>query len=109
MCVLKLQLYLQQFNTSLVNAFLVEAAIALQFFIRDDKLQLVANMRSSDLVLGISYDVPAFTFLQELMARELGIEVGTYIHVSNSLHVYEKHFDLIKPKQPFLVADKALR
>ena len=53
-------------------------------------------MRSSDLVFGLSYDVPAFTIMQELMAIELGVELGEYIHVSNSLHVYERHFGMLE-------------
>ena len=74
----------------------VPCTLTLQFFIRDNKLHLVANMRSSDLVFGLSYDVPAFTIMQELMALELGVELGEYIHVSNSLHVYERHFDMLE-------------
>ena len=74
----------------------VPCTLSLQFFIRDEKLHMVANMRSSDLVFGLSYDVPAFTIMQELMALELGVELGEYIHVSNSLHVYERHYDMIE-------------
>jgi len=74
----------------------VPCTLSLQFFIRDEKLHLVAHMRSSDLILGIAYDVPAFTMLQELMAFELGIDVGTYTHVSNSLHIYERHYEMVE-------------
>ncbi len=74
----------------------VPCTLTLQFFIRDSKLHLVVNMRSSDLVFGLSYDVPAFTIMQELMAIELGVELGEYIHVSNSLHVYERHFGMLE-------------
>lgn len=68
--------------------------LTLQPFIRDDALHMVVNMRSSDLILGIAYDVPFFTLLQEMMAIELGVGLGRYIHTSNSLHVYEKHFQM---------------
>ena len=74
----------------------VPCTLSLQFFIRDEKLHLVAHMRSSDLILGIAYDVPAFTLMQELMAKELGVELGTYTHVSNSLHIYERHFEMVE-------------
>ena len=74
----------------------VPCTLTLQFFIRDKKLYLIVNMRSSDLVFGLSYDIPAFTLMQELMALELGVEVGEYIHVSNSLHVYERHFGMLE-------------
>ena len=74
----------------------VPCTLSLQFFIRDDKLHLVAHMRSSDLILGIAYDIPAFTMLQELMAYELGLDLGTYTHVSNSLHIYERHYGMVE-------------
>lgn len=74
----------------------VPCTLSLQFFIRDEKLHLVAHMRSSDLILGIAYDIPAFTLLQELMALELGVKVGSYTHVSNSLHIYERHYDMVE-------------
>ena len=74
----------------------VPCTLALQFFIRDNKLHQVANMRSSDLVFGIAYDIPAFTVFQEMIANELGIETGTYTHTSNSLHIYETHFEMVE-------------
>lgn len=70
----------------------VPCTLTLQFFLRDGKLHQVASMRSSDIILGLSYDVPAFTLFQEMLALELGVELGTYTHVSNSLHIYERHF-----------------
>lgn len=81
-------------HDSILAAKDVPCTLALQFFIRDNKLHQVASMRSSDLILGIAYDVPAFTTFQELLAVELGVECGHYTHVSNSLHIYERHFDM---------------
>lgn len=78
----------------------VPCTLALQFFIRKDRvtkeenLYMITHMRSSDLILGISYDVPAFTMFQEALANELGVGLGSYKHISNSLHVYERHFEM---------------
>lgn len=74
----------------------VPCTLSLQFFIRDKKLHQIVNMRSSDLILGIAYDIPAFTFLQEMLANQLNVELGTYTHISNSLHIYEKHFPMVE-------------
>ncbi len=74
----------------------VPCTLALQFFIRDNKLHQVAMMRSSDLIFGIAYDIPAFTVFQELLANELGVDLGTYTHVSSSLHIYERHFGMVE-------------
>jgi len=70
----------------------VPCTLSLQFFIRDEKLHMITNMRSSDLIFGIAYDIPAFTFFQEMLAVDLGVGLGSYTHTSNSLHIYERHF-----------------
>lgn len=74
----------------------VPCTLALQFFIRDGALHQVASMRSSDLILGIAYDIPAFTIFQEMLALELGVECGSYTHISNSLHIYSRHDDMVE-------------
>ena len=33
---------------------------------------------------------------QERMARELGVEMGSYTHRANSFHCYEKDFDMLE-------------
>lgn len=72
----------------------VPCTLTLQFLVRDDQLHMIVSMRSSDLILGITYDIPAFTIFQELMALKLGVGIGTYTHVSNSLHIYERDFKM---------------
>lgn len=68
----------------------------LQFFIRNNKLDMIACMRSNDLLFGTTYDVFMFTFLQELMAAELGIEVGTYKHFASNIHIYKRDMEKIE-------------
>lgn len=70
--------------------------LSLQFLIRDGKLDMFTNMRSNDIVWGFTYDVFSFTSLQELMANELGVEVGSYYHNAASMHIYKKDFHLLK-------------
>ena len=48
-------------------------------------------MRSNDAFMGLPHDVFAFTMIQELMARSLAIEMGTYKHMVGSLHLYSEH------------------
>jgi len=63
--------------------------VYLQFFVREEKLCMISNMRSNDVWLGIPNDIFCFTMLQELMAFELGLEMGFYQHNDGSLHMYE--------------------
>ncbi len=74
----------------------VPCTLTLQFFIRNDALHQIVSMRSSDLILGIAYDVPAFTIFQEMLAMELNVRCGEYTHMSNSLHIYERHFKMVE-------------
>lgn len=62
----------------------------LQMFLRDSRLDMVATMRSNDAYMGLIHDAFAFTMLQEMAARTLGVELGTYKHFVGSLHLYDK-------------------
>jgi thymidylate synthase len=74
----------------------LNCTIALQFFVRNNKLDLIVTMRSNDVWLGLPYDLFNFTCMQMQMAMELGIEVGTYYHNAGSLHMYERDFNKLK-------------
>lgn len=63
----------------------------LQFFKRNGKLDLNVYMRSNDLIYGWRNDLPFFTLLQEMVAADIGVELGTYTHIAGSLHIYPKH------------------
>lgn len=67
----------------------------LQFFIRNELLHLKTNMRSCDVVKGLTYDMFTFTMIQELIARQLDIETGFYLHNAGSFHLYKDDYDLI--------------
>jgi thymidylate synthase len=63
----------------------------LQFAIRSNKLHMITFMRSNDIYLGLPHDVFAFTMLQEVIARTLGVGLGRYRHAVGSLHLYDEH------------------
>lgn len=63
--------------------------LTLQYLVRDGKLVAITNMRSNDLVRGLTYDVFVFTMLQEFIATQLGIPMGQYFHNAGSFHLYE--------------------
>lgn len=51
---------------------------------------MIVNMRSNDIFLGFPYDIFNFTMWQEYVSCKLNIDIGTYTHIANSLHFYEK-------------------
>ena len=68
----------------------VPCTTTLQFFLRDDRLHLAASLRSNDAYRGLPHDVFCFTMLQEMMARRLGVELGEYVQMIGSFHLYDK-------------------
>lgn len=68
----------------------IPCTIGFQFLIRNNKLNMIVNMRSNDIFLGFPYDIFNFTMWQEYVACKLNIDIGTYTHIANSLHFYEK-------------------
>ncbi len=65
------------------------------FHIRENKLLFRVHMRSNDLTLGLAYDLPWFISLMNDMVNELkdlypNLEVGTYTHIVDSLHIYDR-------------------
>ena len=74
----------------------VPCTIAMSFRIRNGKLNMTTHMRSNDLVWGFPYDVIQFCLLQMTIAKELGIENGTYTHHADSLHIYERHAKMMQ-------------
>ncbi len=68
----------------------VPCTCVLQYFLRRDGLDGVTYMRSNDAYKGLPHDIFAFTMLQELIARSLNTDVGLYVHMVGSLHLYDR-------------------
>ncbi|MPS68771.1 MAG: thymidylate synthase [Novosphingobium sp.] len=75
------------------NDLLIETDVpcttTLQFHRRGSSLHLSATMRSNDAYIGLPHDIFCFTMIQELVAAELGLSVGEYIHMVGSMHLYD--------------------
>lgn len=71
------------------------------FNIRNNKLNFTIDMRSNDAILGFMTDFAFFNILHQQMFLHLKtyyseLIMGSYTHISNSMHIYEKHFDLVQ-------------
>jgi len=71
----------------------IPCTCTLQFMIRNRRLQMLTHMRSNDAYIGLPHDVFCFTMLQEIIARILNVELGTYKHFVGSLHLYEENIE----------------
>jgi thymidylate synthase len=74
---------------------------AVQYLIRDSKLHVVVQMRSNDLIFGYKNDRAWQVEVQSRLLKDLNLKgenaytAGDIIWNVGSLHVYERHFDLI--------------
>ena len=71
----------------------------LNFWIRDNKLNMKVQMRSNDIFYGLTFDAPFFAFVHQHVKLWLNekypeLELGTYYHCADNVHFYERHFEL---------------
>lgn len=67
--------------------------LLLTFKIRNNKLDMCVFNRSNDLIWGLfGANIVQFTTIQEMLANWLGVEVGTYHQITDSLHVYTEDY-----------------
>lgn len=99
-----ISIYSEEFNNYYGKD--VPCTVLIQFKVREcnypstsNILDMTIYMRSNDLVYGYCIDQFVFSLLQELVANELDMEVGTYVHHVNDLHIYEDKFDMFPGKK----------
>jgi thymidylate synthase len=64
--------------------------------VRQGRLEWLQVIRSNDLFLGVPHNIVQFTVLQEILSGWLRLEVGPYVQVSDSMHIYIKDVDAVK-------------
>ena len=91
------------YNDNGKNDFICTNAVT--YYIRDDQLHCVVQMRSNDVVFGYKNDYAwqehvLYQLCEDLNAYDLNLDntiaVGNIYWQVQNLHVYERHFDLVK-------------
>jgi thymidylate synthase len=75
-------------DTGVPSAKDIPCNVVAMLRVREERLEWTQIMRSNDLILGLPHNLVQFTTLQEVLAGWLGVEIGEYHHLSDSLHVY---------------------
>ena len=79
----------------------VPCTMFVQFFIRDDKLHMIWNMRSSDFAFGFCNDVAVGMLFMQMMKNELEVwndhfvDLGSFTYNATSFHCYDHHWSLV--------------
>jgi thymidylate synthase len=83
-----------EFQENSKNDFICTNAVT--YYIRNGELQAVVQMRSNDVVFGYKNDYAWQQYVLKTLASDLGIEPGAIQWQVQNLHVYERHFNLVK-------------
>lgn len=87
-----------------------QCTIAIQFLIRNNKLNETVIMRSNDVILGFPYDYIYFISLGKYIASELEIPLGKYTHHAVSMHLYDSSLHhIVDDDRVFMIDMKKIR
>lgn len=66
---------------------------ACEFDITDGKLNCMFIMRSTDVFLGLPFNIASYALLTHLIAKVTGYKVGDLVYCGGNVHLYKNHLD----------------
>tara|TARA_B100000902_G_scaffold99929_1_gene102315 strand:+ start:102 stop:755 length:654 start_codon:yes stop_codon:yes gene_type:complete len=84
----------KEYNENGKNDFICTNSVT--YYDRDSKLHAVVQMRSNDVIFGYRNDYAWQQYVLHQLAWELHMDPGDIHWQVQNLHVYERHFDLVK-------------
>jgi thymidylate synthase len=67
-----------------------------QFYVADGKLSCQLYQRSSDMFLGVPFNIASYALLTHMIAQQVGLEVGEFVWTSGDTHIYNNHFEVVE-------------
>lgn len=66
------------------------------YHIRNNKLVSTVVMRSNNAFILLPYNIFEFSLLAEIIAKEVGVEMGDMYYNALSMHIYEDNYEIAK-------------
>lgn len=66
-----------------------------QFYVANGKLSCQLLARSQDLLLGTPFNIASYSLLTHMLAKQLGLQVGEFIHTIGDAHIYLNHLEQV--------------
>ncbi|ALS22107.1 thymidylate synthase [Paenibacillus naphthalenovorans] len=69
---------------------------AFQFYVVNNKLSCMFNMRSTDVFLGLPFNIASYALLTMMVAQVCDLEIGELIYTGGDIHIYSNHIEQVK-------------
>jgi len=67
-----------------------------QFYVANNKLSCMFQMRSVDSFLGLPYNIASYALLTHMIAQQCNLDVGDLIFTGGDCHIYLNHLEQVK-------------
>lgn len=84
-----------QANARIGKMALAPCHTMFQFYVADGRLSCHLYQRSGDVFLGVPFNIASYALLTHLVAAQVGLEVGDFVHSFGDVHIYHNHFDQV--------------
>lgn len=90
------RMVMDSWNARSDNGVLAICHPMVQFFVEDGKLSCQLYQRSSDYIVGGSFNIAGYALLTHLIAQQCNLDVGEFIWSLGDVHLYSDQLEMAK-------------